>query len=286
MSSGKIIPRNKDDVERILSYITQHGDIPGYQITFLRSLYSKISTKYCDSCHNTGTKIILFPDRIETQDCQCKKFLINNQRIGNDAKAAGLPVRYLNASLANWKSPHSHTKQEEVNKKSHNMLVKYCEKIDQMLEKGYGLFLCGPNGVGKTYLACAVALEAIACRHSVRYYTMSKIVRCVVDGWYDDDKKHMIDDIENAQFLVIDDLDKPYQSKTGLEISVLDNLFRERLQNNRPIIVTSNKSPEQVKESHGDSIYSMLSEHCAVCVFLGSDYRKNLSKKMVDDILS
>lgn len=262
------------------------------QLNQLIELLSQYSPFYCDNCHKTGTLIQVHIARpgaspeLVTSDCVCSKFKRINEKLQVESEIAGIPVRYRNARVDSWTDPASTEDEKRLNTRSIQVIQSYCTKLLTMQRKGYGLFLCGPNGVGKTYLACAAALAAIRDGFRVKYYTMPKIVRTVVDGWYDDAKKEVVNDIEEADFLVIDDVDKAYQTRSGLEVTVLDNLFRERLQNNRPMIVTSNKTPTQLKETHSESIHSMLSEHCALCAIVGQDYRKKIAGKMVDDILN
>ena len=260
------------------------------QVNTLVAMLSQYSPYYCDNCHKTGTviQLVVHPSsdsELVTNDCMCAKFHRINEQLEVATATAGMPSKYHKAAIEDWQSPARTQDEIKVNERTLSIIENYSSKIGDMLGKGYGLFLCGPNGVGKTYLACAVGIRAIRGGHRVKYYTMSKIVRTVVNGWYDDTSKVVVNDIEEADFLIIDDVDKAYQSKTKLEISVLDNLFRERLQNNRPILVTSNRTLTQIKESHGPSVHSMFSEHCALCLVLGEDYRKKMADDMITDIL-
>lgn len=252
-------------------------------------ILSHYSEYYCSTCHKTGTIVIMDSSGddvfLKTNDCVCKNFRRVNEQVQVSVQVSGIPVRFHDARLDKWSNPGRDAKERELNNRSIMVVTSYGKRIGYMKGKGYGLFLCGPNGVGKTYLACALAVEAIRHSFDVRYYTMSKIVRTVIDGWYDDDVKVVVRDIENTPFLVIDDLDKPYTTKTGLEVSVLDNLFRERMQNNRPMIVTSNMPLDKLASTHGKSVASMFSEHCVQCVFVGEDYRTRIAGRMVEDIL-
>ena len=56
---------------------------------------------------------------------------------------------------------------------------------------------------------------------------------------------------------------------------MFDNMLRERLQANLPCVFTSNRTTVDAREDFGPHIYSMLKEHCAELVFIGSDYRSS-----------
>ena len=284
--------RNRQEAEKIArSHFSDFSRLRYEQVNQLIEVFTQYSPYFCDNCYKSGTTIQIFlqgpnaQTELVTSACVCSDFRRINEKLQVNTELAGIPVKYRSVTIDDWNDPARNDEERSINNRSFFIIKSYVDKLEKMLEKGYGLFLCGPNGVGKTYLACAVAVRAIRDSYRVKYYTMSKIVRTVVDGWYDDDKKVVVNDIEESDFLVIDDLDKAYQSKTRLEISVLDNLFRERLQNNRPMLVTSNRILTQIRETHGEAIYSMFSEHCALCAFLGQDYRKKIAGDMVDDIL-
>ncbi len=292
-----ILIRNRVEAEKLATaaigvcgyHKPYRSDVQQLFMQFVEIL-SQYSEYYCSTCHKTGTIVVVNTSSagdlfLQTNDCVCKNFKRINEQVEVDIKLSGVPVRYHSARLDKWSNPGRDAREKSLNDRSVQIVRSYGKNIDKMRDKGYGLFLAGPNGVGKTYLACALAVEAIRHSLGVRYYTMSKIVRTVVDGWYDDEMKVVVRDIEMTPFLVIDDLDKPYTTKTGLEISVLDNLFRERMQNNRPMIVTSNMPLDKLANTHGKSVASMFSEHCAQCIFVGQDYRANLAGQMVNDIL-
>jgi len=286
-----MLTRTREEALAIVSEAFSVVHLRSDQLEQLIVAYSRYSDFHCDNCHKTGNIITLWAltnstNELRTEVCHCAEFKRVNDALKSRIEQSGIPEKYQTASTEKWQSTAKTQVEETLNRASLLIINSYVEKLDRMRKLGYGLFLCGPNGVGKTYLACAIAIKAVTASYDVKYYTMPKIVRTVIDGWYDDAKGEIIRDIEESDFLVIDDLDKSYKTKTQIEISVLDNLFRERLQNNRPMIVTSNRTLSQVEESHGSSIHSMFREHCADCVILGTDYRDGIADRMVKDILS
>jgi DNA replication protein DnaC len=101
-------------------------------------------------------------------------------------------------------------------------------------------------------------------------------------GFTDEDKRAMRENLEMADFVVIDDLDKAMRTKEGVEVAVFDSMLRERVQNNRPVLVTSNTRLEDLAESYSPAIRSLLREHCQECVILGDDYRARISRMRAD----
>lgn len=291
-SGLSILTRTDEQVEAIIAGFNERvrDNITGAQHYQISERLRKYSAIYCERCFQTGTVIEYehYTDhvRLTSSDCQCKKLKRVTENVQHGMELAGIPVRYHRAAIGDWEDPSSNIEEKRINSRSITIVKGYAGKLLRMQKKGYGLFFCGPNGVGKTYLACAIGANCIREGLKLCYYTMPKIVQTVIGGWYEKELQQTISDIEMADFLIIDDLDKAYATKTRIEISVLDNLFRERLQNNRPMLVTSNRTLDQVRESHGESVFSMFNEHCAEVVLLGNDHRKKLAESMVKDILS
>tara|TARA_R110002096_G_scaffold385323_6_gene579175 strand:+ start:1271 stop:2110 length:840 start_codon:yes stop_codon:yes gene_type:complete len=263
----------------------RHNNLSDRNFQLLTTHYTRVQDWACGNCGNTGTSIRITNGEIRTFDCMCR--MVHDRKMLQQKMIAesNIPERYHDASVERWKNPGRDKSELDNNSVSFNIVTKYAHRVTAMIQKGIGLYLCGPNGVGKTYLACAIANHAAAAGLDVRYYTMAAIVRTQIDGWFNDESKATVKGFRSAKLLIIDDVDKIYKTKTGIETSVFDNLLRDRLQANMPCLFTSNRSMDDAKEDYGPHIHSMLSEHCGELIFMGADYRVNMSDKIKRDIL-
>lgn len=231
----------------------------------------------CSNCRNTGKIIKIVNRNVRTSDCICKAVKQRHDLHNTLFDDSNIPSRYKDSNIDNWFNVGSDDKEQSLNHSSYRVVKDYCNGINHVVDKGYGLFLTGQNGVGKTFLACAIGNHATQAGINVRYYTMASIIRNQIDGWYDDESKITIGNIQQCDLLIIDDLDKVYRTKNGIEQSIFDNLLRDRLQSNKSCIFTSNRTIEDSIDDFGVHIQSMLIEHCAELVFVGEDYRKKMT---------
>ena len=254
------------------------------QILILTSHYMRVQDWCCSNCANVGS-VIKIDGSIRTADCICaivrKKRLVVERILSQ----SNIQTKYLKANFKSWLNCGSSLEEIELNQNSFKVVQSYANNLSRMMKAGYGLYLAGPNGIGKTYLACAVAVMAAHCGFTVKYYTMSTIIQTEIRGWRDPESSAVMDGIKKAQLLIIDDIDKVYRTATGIESALFDNLLRERLQANRSCIFTSNRTVLDAGADYSQSIASMLVENCAELIFVGKDHRKNMSAAIIKEIV-
>lgn len=67
------------------------------------------------------------------------------------------------------------------------------------------IIITGPTGVGKTYLACALAHKACRLKHSVRYFGCSNLISTIAIARADGSYASLMRRLEKTDLLVIDD---------------------------------------------------------------------------------
>lgn len=275
--------RTKSEAEQIAR--ARHGDLAPQLLLIATSHYQRVQDWACTNCANIGT-IIKLVGGVRSADCMCK--IIRKKKLIADKlrDQSNMPHRYHDADIRKWVNVGRNSKELALNNASYHAVEQYANNLTKMMKKGYGLYLTGPNGVGKTYLACGIANKSISSGYSVKYYTMSVIVQTEIKGWRDQEAASLMAGIKKSQLLIIDDIDKVYRTTTGIETALFDNLLRERLQANRPCIFTSNRTITDASNDYNQHIASMLIEHCAELVFVGQDHRRNMSDTIRREILN
>jgi DNA replication protein DnaC len=256
-----------------------HKDISQQNELILVSHYMRTNDWSCRNCFQTGT-LIKVNGSVKTSDCICRIIRRRNQEANKIKLASNIPNKYHDADIKKWENPGLTPEEIEVNNQSFKLIESYAKNVGTMIDKGNGLYLSGPNGVGKTYLACSIANKAANIGKKIKYYTMNTIIQTEIRGWRDEDSALIMRGIKKSDLLIIDDLDKIYKTSTGIEKSLFDNLLRERLQANKPCIFTSNRTMTDARLDYGSHISSMLTEHCAELVLVGQDYRKKMAEKV------
>jgi len=104
----------------------------------------------------------------------------------------------------------------------------------------------------------------------------------LTNSWYDTKaKKDFERQIEQVDFLLVDDIGKAYHSQGGLAESTFENCLRYR---SNPTLISSNKNVEEVRRMYegtwGESIASLIYGKSIQIVVQGRDYRKDMSSKL------
>lgn len=148
--------------------------------------------------------------------------------------------------------------------------------------KGTGIIFYGPYGVGKTHLACSIANELIKMQKSVIFGSTIKLFGIIKKSYNNDiseDESKIISKFINCDVLIIDDLGKEKSSEWVLE--KLYYIINERYEHNKPIIITTNFSENQLidiftvgkNKSSIEAIISRLNEICLKVEIFDEDYR-------------
>ena len=75
----------------------------------------------------------------------------------------------------------------------------------QWIRDKHNLFITGPTGAGKTYLACALGTAACRNGFSVRYFQSSRLLQKLTLAHADGSYPKLLDVLAKTQLLVIDD---------------------------------------------------------------------------------
>ena len=154
---------------------------------------------------------------------------------------------------------------------------KITQKLDLYLSKFphtklTNIVLTGPTGTGKTY--CANLIQHELTQKGFRVYLTStfNLVKRLKDYLYGQDPD-VPDDFFNSDLLIIDDLGAEPSIKNSDEM--LHTVINERYSENRPFIVTTNLSKDQVAARYDDRIFGRIYDKSktAVIIFNGKDLR-------------
>lgn len=144
----------------------------------------------------------------------------------------------------------------------------------EWIRDGGGLFLGGPVGTGKTYLAAAAVRVALG-NHDVRWASVPSMLTAALAAFGDDDRRTAMSSITGTGAVVLDDLDKmkPSEWAAAQIFAAIDN----RVNAGTRLLITSNKSPGELQKfiggDLGNSIASRIVGYCRVVHIPGRDLR-------------
>ncbi len=117
------------------------------------------------------------------------------------------------------------------------------------LEQQYNIILLGPPGVGKTFLAIGLGIDAIQNGYKVAFSTMGELVQLLKTEEYIQKSKVQLKRLKESDLVIIDDL--MYMAMDQRDANLFFHLINH-LYERSSIILTSNKGPEQWVELMGD----------------------------------
>lgn len=157
----------------------------------------------------------------------------------------------------------------------------WAPRLAERIAAGDGLYLHGPNGTGKTTLACAAALICMRNGMGVRFAVATKLLDELRE--FGEGQRDLIAGLERCDLLVVDDLGKE-GAATPRAAEKLFDLFNDRYNSQtlvrpRPVVVTSNFPRGHVaarvsQGGAGVAIASRLKEMTEAVEMGGEDRRK------------
>lgn len=191
----------------------------------------------------------------------------------------GIPKSFIGSTLKEF-SDYDIPELKEVK----NFIGDYIKNIHSNFDNNKGLFLCGSNGVGKSFLSCIILKNAYINRYSIRRVTFSDYIKEYTRMWDCKDLSVKTTLEENfyyyykaPEFLVIEEIGKELDTK--LSPTVLEDLLRYREEHGLPIIICTNLSAKLIEERYGKSIMSLIKGNCTYIKIVGKDQRETVYKE-------
>lgn len=155
---------------------------------------------------------------------------------------------------------------------------KYAGRIARGVEEE-GLLLLGDVGLGKTFLASAIANVVVEAKRTVIYFTFSEFLDLVRLHKFEDEEHYQegIQRLLEADLIVLDDLGA--EKVTDFVAQELFNIINHRMNRKLPIVISTNLRVDEVKDYYGQRISSRLLYGFEVLQLEGADVRGVLKQR-------
>lgn len=149
---------------------------------------------------------------------------------------------------------------------------------------GQGLLLTGLPGRGKTAAAAAAACEIRRTGKSIYFTRWADFVQQSRDlygrlaqGMTAPEEYsrtlHAHDRVQHSFLVVLDDVGQERATDSGYGTELLESTLRERYDDGKPTIVTSNLTSQQWTARYSAPLRSFIGQACRILTFTGHDFR-------------
>ena len=222
----------------------------------------------CPKCKDTGM--------IGKEECQCfRQYLIQkaygrsllNELSDNES----FDTFNLDFYSKSEKDRHGVTPYENM-----RLIYSICYKFAEKFGYEYkNLLIMGKTGLGKTFLCNAISRRVLDSGYTVIYISAGRLFKTLQDEQFnrgeEEEYSSFYEDVLNVDLLVIDDLGTEFS--TTLVSSQIFNIVNERMVNQRPTIISTNLTPDRIKEQYSDRVLSRLTDEFEFLTLTGDDIR-------------
>ena len=245
---------------------------------------------YCKNCNT--------PRRTEEMDygkhrrimCECEaEERKKEERIVQQQAKARNVARMKKMSLLGEKYKDASFSSVDIHSEELGLILsrcqKYCTIAPTVLERGYGIYLFGNKGTGKTHLTACMVNSLIEQGYTAlctNFSEISKKIKSTFKGTGETEAA-FIQRLTDIDFLFIDDFGTEKVAKGDEDLWLQEKVFEivnKRYVENKPIIFTSNYSLRELIEERGvaDKTVDRINEMCTVMKLEGSSYRQVIKK--------
>lgn len=188
-----------------------------------------------------------------------------------------------------------------------SLLELYPKSFDDRLKDGRGFLISGGTGGGKTCAVAYVIKELCILNYknskmstnsdersdySMYFIDTIRMLDIIRDSYDDNsetkyESKKTLRYLEKVDLLALDDLGAEYTKSNEWLINIFLKVIKGRANNNKPTLITTNYSPDALKEKFSEDSYgrlsSVINEKFDIIVLDGfKDARKHNKKNLLD----
>ena len=252
--------------------------------------YEKDGEYYCKVCNARRTvKVsLLGKERIQNCICKCEAEELRKRqeeaenrekqiRLNRIIKQSMLGDRYRDVSFENTETGFNPVFDNTLTR-----CKRYCEISAEALQKGYGMYIYGNSGSGKTHLTACMANMLMGQYREVlftNFFEISAAIRNSFKGKSTDTEQNILNMIANVDFLFLDDLGTERVKKDNEDMWLQEKIFEvinKRYNNKKPTIFTSNYSLQELVEDRGlmqKTVDRIIELSTAIIKLEGESYR-------------
>lgn len=232
----------------------------------------------CEKCKDTGY--------IDNVRCDCYHRRLKQLMLDAANRISGVPMDLETQNFDQFQfGYYSKTVDPRIGVSPYDNMrgvYKECKRFCTQFGKQYeNLFLYGPAGLGKTFLACSIAKELSEQGFAVLYQTAYKLMSFLEDykfGRLDREEYAVLRDaVYDCDLLIIDDFGTEFV--TGYTQAVFFDVLNTRLTARRSTIISSNLTIPAIADIYTERVSSRIVGEFSLLQFSGEDIRRQRKEK-------
>ena len=255
--------------------------------------YEKDGLIYCSKCNTPKQTIINFMGKPKKVRCSCKCEAEEFERLQVEqiAREKQIQIESLKInSLLGKRYANASFETSDISsdnfKRALDRCKKYCEVADEVLANGYGIYIYGNSGTGKTHLTACMCNELISQLRQclfTNFFEISKSIRATFNSRSDTEER-LIERISNVDFLFIDDIGTERLQNNGEDTWLQEKIYdiiNKRYNAKKPTIFTSNYNLNELVAERGmleKTAERVLEMSNAIIKLDGLSYRRRIKK--------
>ena len=218
---------------------------------------------YCHECKDQGYK--------DNKFCQCYKKELSEVFLEN----SNLMLIYKDQTFDKYDLDYF-LENDGTQGKCYAMMKKILDYLKLYAESFHAesnnLLFMGAPGCGKSFLSCAVACEVVNNGSFVYYTPAQDMIAAFEAERFGNDRSVDTSVYKDCDLLIIDDLGTEF--KTQFTDSVLYNVINDRINMRKPMIISTNFTLDELKETYHDRLCSRLINEFLNIQFVNRDIRQ------------
>ncbi|WP_252247093.1 ATP-binding protein [Clostridium sp. ZBS4] len=243
------------------------GGLQKYKIIQVGKKNIELISKMC-KCLEDKERLLEDKRRIEEEKRIQRE---NEEYIQHLKRKCMMDIKFKNSTFSNWNKTNN-------SKKVINICKSYFINFDINYDENIGMFLTGGVGIGKTYAVSSLANELMNKGTGVICTSINKLLRGIKNNYSKGISEDIIlNDISSVPLLILDDLGTEQNTEwfTTMFYEIIDTRYRT----NKPLIITSNLTIEQIENRYHKRINSRIFEMCVPVECGHGDIREIQSEK-------
>ena len=243
--------------------------------------FEKGGLLYCGKCGTPKQCRIEINGTLRTEYCMCEceneAYMQEREKI-KSSKGKDAAERMRCVCFSDKQLLYNSTFSDDDGKGDRNAFRtfrNYADNFDTAFKENHGILIYGNVGSGKTFAAACITNQVIDSGYSA-YFTSFPEIKNIL--WSANDKQAVINDICSYDLLVIDDFG--VESDGSYTSEIITNIFDTRVKMQKPMVLTSNFTPEQLTKGgkiEYQRIISRVLGDCMAIKYTGED-RRNVSR--------